>query len=109
MVVESIIIIASGLDLAGGVAEYAELFRDVRRRLIGKVMAKHRTSKPSTKNQISIPKSVRAARGWRPGQVFAFLPKRAGVLIVPVPELDDLCGIARGAVTEGYRDRRDRV
>ncbi len=72
-------------------------------------MPKHRTTKLSTKNQISIPKSVRLARGWRPGQVFAFLPKRAGVLIVPAPELGALYGIARGAVTEGYRDRRDRV
>jgi bifunctional DNA-binding transcriptional regulator/antitoxin component of YhaV-PrlF toxin-antitoxin module len=60
-------------------------------------MAKRRTAKLSAKNHISIPKTVRAARGRRAGQIFAFVPKGAGVLIVPVPEIDDLCGIAPGA------------
>lgn len=67
------------------------------------------TAKLSSKYQISIPKAVRAARRWRAGQVFAFIPKGEGVLLVPVPKLDDLSGLARGAKPEDYRDRADRV
>jgi AbrB family looped-hinge helix DNA binding protein len=67
------------------------------------------TTTLSGKFQISIPKSVRTARAWQAGQRFAFIPKGTGVLLVPVPERDDLTGIARGAKAEGYRDRRDRT
>ena len=62
----------------------------------------------STKFQISIPKSVREANGWKAGQEFAFLPKGRGVVLVPVPTLDDLFGIAKGADPTEYRDRNDR-
>jgi hypothetical protein len=41
--------------------------------------------------------------------VFAFIPKGEGLLLVPVPERDDLAGLARGADPEGYRDRDDRT
>jgi hypothetical protein len=44
----------------------------------------------------------------RPGGKVAFIEKSAGVLIVRVPERDDLAGVARGANIEGYRDRKDR-
>jgi AbrB family looped-hinge helix DNA binding protein len=63
----------------------------------------------SSKFQISIPKAVRTARHWQAGQVFAFIPKGESVLLVPVPRQEDLAGIARGANTENYRDRTDRV
>lgn len=63
----------------------------------------------SSKFQISIPKSVRDARHWQPGQVFAFVPKGESVLLVPVPRQEDLAGLARGANTENYRDRTDRI
>ena len=43
------------------------------------------------------------------GQQFAFIPKGTGVLLVPVPELADLAGIAKGADPKDYRDRKDRV
>ena len=62
----------------------------------------------STKFQISIPKTVRELNHWRPGQEFAFLPKGRGVLVMPVVELEDLIGLARGAETGEYRDREDR-
>jgi AbrB family looped-hinge helix DNA binding protein len=62
----------------------------------------------SAKFQISIPKSVREAKDWKAGQKFAFIPKGSGVLLVPVPNWDDLQGIAKGVSTEGYRDRDDR-
>ena len=62
----------------------------------------------SAKNQISIPKEVREARGWKPGQKFAFIHKGSGVLLVPVPTIEDLRGKAKGATITNYRDRKDR-
>lgn len=67
------------------------------------------TATLSSKFQISIPKAVRAAHDWEAGQEFAFIPKGAGVLLVPVPSREELKGIARGANPEGYRDREDRA
>jgi bifunctional DNA-binding transcriptional regulator/antitoxin component of YhaV-PrlF toxin-antitoxin module len=58
--------------------------------------------------QISIPKNVRTAHDWHAGQEFAFTPQGAGVLLVPVPKLEELRGTAKGANPEGYRDRSDR-
>lgn len=66
------------------------------------------TATLSSKFQISIPKAVRTERQWKAGQQFAFIPKGTGVLLVPVPEIDDLTGIAAGADPSGYRDRDDR-
>jgi len=42
------------------------------------------------------------------GQEFVFIPKGKGVLIMPVPELEQLAGIAKGARADRYRDRKDR-
>ncbi len=66
------------------------------------------TATLSSKFQISIPKAVREAQGWRAGQEFVFIPKGAGVLLVAAPTLDELRGIAAGADPTDYRDRRDR-
>lgn len=66
------------------------------------------TATLSAKFQISIPKAVREERGWKAGQEFVFIPKGRGVLVMPVPERDELAGIARGARTDDYRDRCDR-
>ncbi len=63
----------------------------------------------SPKLQIAIPAKIRAARGWQAGQVFALIPKATGVLLMPVPERDELAGIAKGASAAGYRDRTDRI
>ena len=71
-------------------------------------MVRSDTAKLSAKFQISIPKSVRAGRGWEAGQVFAFIPNGAGILLVPIPRIEDLAGIAKGADPSGYRDRNDR-
>lgn len=65
------------------------------------------TAKLSARFRISIPKAVREARHWKAGQQFAFIPKGAGVLLVPVPDRADLAGFARGADPGGYRDRKD--
>lgn len=66
------------------------------------------TATLSSKFQISIPKAVREALGWRAGQEFVFIPKGAGVMLVPVPDREELYGIARGANAANLRDRRDR-
>ena len=66
------------------------------------------TARLSTKFQISIPKEVREANRWRPGQEFAFVPRGRGVVLVPVPTLDELFGSAKGANPDNYRDRSDR-
>jgi bifunctional DNA-binding transcriptional regulator/antitoxin component of YhaV-PrlF toxin-antitoxin module len=73
------------------------------------VIATKDTAKLSSKFQISIPKSVRSAQRWQVGQVFAFIPKGKGMLLVPVPRLEDLAGSARGAKPVNFRDRTSRV
>ena len=67
------------------------------------------TTTLSSKFQISIPKVVRDEQRWQAGQEFVFIPKGKGVLVMPVPEMKDLAGLAKGARTTGYRDRKDRV
>ncbi len=62
----------------------------------------------SSKFQISIPKVVREEQDWQAGQEFVFIPKGKGVLLMPVPELEQLAGIAKGARTREVRDRKDR-
>lgn len=62
----------------------------------------------SSKYQISIPKAVREQQHWQAGQEFVFIPKGAGVLLMPVPSRDALQGIAEGANPNDYRDRQDR-
>ncbi len=62
----------------------------------------------STKYQISIPKAVREEQHWEAGQEFVFIPKGKGVLVIPVPELQQLAGLAKGAKRDGFRDRKDR-
>lgn len=66
------------------------------------------TATLSSKFQISIPKAVRDEQRWQAGQEFVFIPKGKGVLLMPVPTIDQLRGIAKGANPEGYRDRNDR-
>ncbi|CAE6777024.1 hypothetical protein R69927_04022 [Paraburkholderia domus] len=62
----------------------------------------------SSKFQISIPKEVRDEQHWEAGQEFVFILKGKGVLLMPVPELRQLAGMAKGADTSDYRDRQDR-
>ncbi len=66
------------------------------------------TATLSSKFQISIPKAVREGQRWEAGQEFVFIPKGKGVLVMPVPRLNELSGIAKGARKDGYRDRKDR-
>lgn len=66
------------------------------------------TAPLSEKFQISIPKTIRDANQWKAGQQFVFLPKDGGVILVPLPEIEDLIGIATGAEASDYRDRDSR-
>lgn len=63
----------------------------------------------STKFQISIPKDVRDHLDWKAGQKLTFIPKGKGVMLVPVPSLEDLRGMVREADTNDIRDRLDRL
>ena len=63
---------------------------------------------PAADGAVYIPKEVRTAQNWRAGQVFAFTPKDGGVLLVPVPDEQDIFGIAKGAAIDNYRVRNDR-
>jgi AbrB family looped-hinge helix DNA binding protein len=66
------------------------------------------TATLSSKFQISIPKAVREGQAWEAGQEFVFIPKGKGVLLMPVPGIDELRGIAAGANPHDYRERSDR-
>lgn len=66
------------------------------------------TATLSSKFQISIPKEVRDQQNWSAGQEFVFIQKGKGVLLIPVPDLADLRGMAKGADPSDYRDRKDR-
>ena len=67
------------------------------------------TATLSSKFQISLPKTIRDELHWQAGQEFVFIPKGKGVMLMPVPALDQLAGIAKGANTENVRDRQDRT
>ena len=59
--------------------------------------------------QISIPKAIQTTQHWEAGLTFAFIQKGTSVLLEPVPEREDLKGLARGASPEDYRNRSDRI
>lgn len=66
------------------------------------------TTTLSSKFQISIPKAVRERQNWEAGQEFVFIPKGRGVLLMPVPDLAQLAGIAKGSNTSRYPDHQDQ-
>ena len=55
--------------------------------------------------QIPVPEAVREVMNWKVGQTFVFIQKIEGVLLVPVPDQEELAGIAKGAIAGSYRDR----
>jgi AbrB family looped-hinge helix DNA binding protein len=64
--------------------------------------------KLNSKYQLTIPKELRGREKWKPGQEFALVPRGNTIVLVPVPEREELMGIAKGAEAGEYRDRRDR-
>jgi AbrB family looped-hinge helix DNA binding protein len=73
-----------------------------------RVMSSQDVATLSSKFQISIPKAIRSAWKWQPGQKFAFIPRDGGVMLVPVLRWEELAGSMPEANTEAYRDRNDR-
>jgi bifunctional DNA-binding transcriptional regulator/antitoxin component of YhaV-PrlF toxin-antitoxin module len=69
-------------------------------------MAAKGAAKLSAKFQICIPKAIRTARRWQAGQVFACIPKGEGMLLVPVPQPEELFGLARSLRIVEYDGRR---
>jgi AbrB family looped-hinge helix DNA binding protein len=67
------------------------------------------TATLSSKFQISVPKPVRDALGLVPGQKLAFIQTGSGIRLVPQAAVADLVGLAKGANTEGLRDRDERL
>ena len=57
----------------------------------------------SSKCQLSIPKAVRDELHLRAGQKFAVITKGQIISLVPIPDLADMRGIAKGADTSNYR------
>lgn len=66
------------------------------------------TAAPPGKFLITIPKAVRDQQRWEAGQEFVLIPKDKGLLLMPVPDLQELAGIAKGARNDCYRNRQDR-
>lgn len=66
------------------------------------------TATLSSRFRISIPKALREEQNWEAGQEFMFIPRGKGVLLMPVTELEQLVGLAKGAKSGDYRDRKDR-
>ena len=62
----------------------------------------------SSKFQLSLPKSLREAMNLQPGQQFELIRTGDIIQMVPRTTIRELRGRARGAKTDGYRDRNDR-
>jgi AbrB family looped-hinge helix DNA binding protein len=62
----------------------------------------------SSKFQLSLPKALRDSMQLQPGQQFELIPLGNVIQMVPKVSIQSLRGIARGAKTDGYRDRKDR-
>ena len=61
----------------------------------------------SRKFQFTIPKAVREEQHLQAGQRFTIITKGNIISLVPIRDLADLRGIAKGADTSDYRDRTD--
>jgi bifunctional DNA-binding transcriptional regulator/antitoxin component of YhaV-PrlF toxin-antitoxin module len=67
------------------------------------------TATLSDKFQISVPKAVQEAEGYKAGRRFAFVPKPSGMILMPIPSPDELAGTPNGSTPADFRDRDDRV
>ena len=63
----------------------------------------------SSKFQVVIPKEIRERTGLKPGQRLSVIATAGVIHLVPVPSLQELRGIARGADTRGLREKVDRL
>lgn len=63
----------------------------------------------SSKYQVVIPKPVRERLHLKPQQKLTILEKDNMLILVPQVSLDELRGIAAGAATDSFREKKDRV
>jgi len=63
----------------------------------------------SNKYQIVIPKPLREHLHLKPQQKLTILEKDKMLILVPQVSLDELRGIAAGAQTDGFREKKDRL
>ncbi len=63
----------------------------------------------SSKYQVVIPREVREQMQIKPGQKLSVITKGGIIYLVPVPELQQLRGIARDTDTSNTREKVDRV
>ena len=66
------------------------------------------TATLASKFQISMPKKIRDAFNFQPGQAFEFIAVGRSPRPVAKVTINDLAGSAKGANPADYRDRSDR-
>lgn len=66
------------------------------------------TTELSAHHRIEFPKELSDELKWKPGQKLMLIRSEDGVFICPEVTFAQMRGIAKGANTEGYRDRNDR-
>ena len=62
----------------------------------------------STKYQVVIPKPDRDHLNLKPKQKLTVIEKDKMLILIPQYSLEELRGIAAGAKTDDYRDKKDR-
>jgi len=63
----------------------------------------------SSKYQVVIPKRAREHLNLKPKQKLTIIEKDKMLILIPKSSLEDLRGIATGAKTDDYRDKKDRL
>ena len=63
----------------------------------------------SSKYQVVIPKPVREHLNLKPQQKLTVIEKDKMLILIPQVSLDELRGIAAGAGTDNYREKKDRL
>lgn len=62
----------------------------------------------SSKYQVVIPKPVRERLNLKPKQKLTVIEKDKMLILIPHASLEELRGIAQGAKTDDYREKKDR-
>jgi len=62
----------------------------------------------SSKYQVVIPKKAREHLKLKPKQKLTVIEKDQMLILIPQPSLETLRGIAAGANTDDYREKKDR-
>ena len=62
----------------------------------------------SSKYQVVIPKPIREHLNLKPKQKLTVIEKDNMLILIPQPSLEGLRGLAAGARTDDYREKKDR-